>query len=90
MALAPEGTRSPMPRWKTGFWHIAHEAGVPIMQAYIDYERKAVGLGPLFETTGDLEGDLASLGRFYADKVPRRPENWVVPGPAADDAASSG
>lgn len=85
MALAPEGTRSPMRRWRTGFWHIAHEAGVPIMQAYIDYARKVVGLGPLFHTTGDLEADLAALGRFYADKVPLKPENWVVPGAAPGD-----
>ncbi|MDH3592763.1 MAG: glycerol acyltransferase, partial [Planctomycetota bacterium] len=56
-----------------------HEAGVPIWMTYIDYSSKVIGLGPLFETTDDLEADLVALGGFYADKTPRRPENWIVP-----------
>ena len=65
----PEGTRSKVQRWKTGFYHIAHGAGVPILLGYVDASKKELGFGPLFFTTGDLDQDLLEIQRFYADKV---------------------
>jgi 1-acyl-sn-glycerol-3-phosphate acyltransferase len=71
VALAPEGTRRPVEKWKTGFYRIALGAGVPIVPGYFDNGRRIVGLGPPFRPTGDLEADLAALRAFYA-KIPRR------------------
>ncbi len=66
LIVPPEGTRSKTRYWKTGFYYIAREARVPIVMAYMDYARKRSGLGPLFEPTGDVEADMASIKAFYA------------------------
>jgi 1-acyl-sn-glycerol-3-phosphate acyltransferase len=65
LALAPEGTRKKVQKWKSGFWHIARDAGVPILPVYFHYPEKTVGLGPLIHPTGDLEGDMARIREFY-------------------------
>ncbi len=65
LGIAPEGTRKAVTRWKSGFWHIAHDAGVPIVTAWFNYPDKTIGIGPLFETSGDMEADLARLRAFY-------------------------
>lgn len=66
LCVEPEGTRKPVARWKTGFWHIAREAGVPILPGYFDYPRKVIGLGPLLSPTADKAADIAALRAFYA------------------------
>ncbi|HPW29389.1 MAG TPA: 1-acyl-sn-glycerol-3-phosphate acyltransferase, partial [Rhodoferax sp.] len=53
LVVPPEGTRGKTRYWKTGFYYIAVGAGVPIVMAYMDYERKISGLGPVFHPTGD-------------------------------------
>jgi 1-acyl-sn-glycerol-3-phosphate acyltransferase len=75
VAVPPEGTRKHSPHWKTGFYHIAHGAGVPIVLGYIDYGRKVAGLGPAFVTTGDIEADFEVFRDFYAKVTPRFPEH---------------
>jgi 1-acyl-sn-glycerol-3-phosphate acyltransferase len=66
LVVPPEGTRSKTRYWKTGFYYIALGAGVPIVMAYMDYQKKISGLGPVFEPTGDVEADMASIKAFYA------------------------
>lgn len=66
--IPPEGTRSQVERWKTGFYHIAAGANVPIVLGYIDASRKELGFGPAFQPTGDIERDLPQIQQFYADK----------------------
>lgn len=66
LVVPPEGTRGKTRHWKTGFYFIAREAGVPIVLAFVDYGRKVGGLGPVFLPTGDLERDMAEIKRFYA------------------------
>jgi len=66
LGIAPEGTRKRVAKWKNGFWHIARNAGVPILPVYFDYPSRTIGLGPLFETSDDLATDLAALHAFYA------------------------
>jgi len=65
LAIAPEGTRKKVETWKSGFWRIAREAGVPIMPAYFHYPEKTIGLGPLFYPTDDLDADMARIREFY-------------------------
>jgi 1-acyl-sn-glycerol-3-phosphate acyltransferase len=71
VALAPEGTRKPVTKWKSGFYRIALGAGVPIVPGYWDNRRRVVGMGPPFHPTGDAEADIAQLRAFYAS-MPRR------------------
>jgi 1-acyl-sn-glycerol-3-phosphate acyltransferase len=66
LVVPPEGTRGRTRHWKTGFYYIALEAGVPIVLAYMDYERKRSGLGPVFTPSGDVEADMVEIKRFYA------------------------
>jgi 1-acyl-sn-glycerol-3-phosphate acyltransferase len=65
LAMAPEGTRKPVQRWKTGFYRAAVESGVPIVPGYFDNARKRVGFGPVFVPSGDAEADIAALRGFY-------------------------
>ena len=64
--IAPEGTRKWVERWKPGFWHIARNAGVPVVPAYFDYANKVIGIGLPFELTGDMHADIARIQRWYA------------------------
>ena len=66
LGIAPEGTRKPVKRWKSGFWHIAHDADVPIVTACFNYPDKTIVIGPLFHTSEDMEADLLRLRKFYA------------------------
>lgn len=66
LGIAPEGTRKPVTRWKSGFWHIAHEAGVPVFPVAFHYPEKIIQFGPLFDTTADMAADLARLRAYYA------------------------
>ena len=64
-AIAPEGTRRWVERWKPGFWHIARNAGVPVIPAYFDYANKVIGIGPPFQLSDDMHADIARIQRWY-------------------------
>ncbi|MES2317654.1 MAG: 1-acyl-sn-glycerol-3-phosphate acyltransferase [Pseudomonadota bacterium] len=64
--VAPEGTRGKVTHWKTGFYHMAHGAGVPIALAYLDFKHKTGGIGRMFHTTGDIGADMAEIQQFYS------------------------
>ena len=63
--LAPEGTRKPVERWKTGFWKIAKAADVPVLPAYFHYGRKVIGIGAPFELGEDMGADIARIREWY-------------------------
>jgi 1-acyl-sn-glycerol-3-phosphate acyltransferase len=65
LAIAPEGTRSKAKYWKSGFYHIAIGAGVPIQLGYLDYSNKMGGAGPLIVPTGNIDEDMKSISNFY-------------------------
>ena len=65
LGIAPEGTRKPVTRWKSGFWHIAHDAGVPVFPVAFHYPDKTIQLGPLFDTSADMQADIAQLRAYY-------------------------
>lgn len=79
LGIAPEGTRKRVEQWKTGFYRIAHEAGVPIVPVTMDFGRKQVAIGPPHYTTGDREADLRALYDFYEGVEGKNPERFVVP-----------
>jgi 1-acyl-sn-glycerol-3-phosphate acyltransferase len=67
LVLSPEGTRKRITHWKTGFYYIAHGAGVPIVPAYVDYRRGVGGFGPLLHPTGNIEADMKTIGASYVN-----------------------
>lgn len=66
LTLAPEGTRRPGVRWKTGFWRIARAAGVPVHCAAFDYPNKRIVIGPTVQLSDDMAADLERIGAWYA------------------------
>ncbi len=75
LAVAPEGTRHRKDCWKSGFYHIALNAHVPILLAFIDYESKTGGAGPLIYPTDDLKKDMNIIRNFYRTVKGKHPEN---------------
>ena len=74
LVIAPEGTRSRTGYWRSGFYWIAHGAGVPIVLGFADYGRRVGGFGPAVMPTGDPDADMARIREFYEGVVGRRPE----------------
>lgn len=72
LGLAPEGTRSAVSRWRTGFWRIARRAQVPIVPVYFDYGNRVVGFTKAFDASDDMEADIASLQERYRNITPRK------------------
>ena len=66
LAIAPEGTRKKVDKWKSGFWHIARAAGVPILPVYFHYPEKTIGFGPPFHPGADVDADMARIRALYA------------------------
>jgi len=75
LALAPEGTRSAAPFWKSGFYRIARAARVPVALAFVDYPAREIGVGAYVELSGDIVSDMAQIRAFYSGKRGHRPEN---------------
>ena len=73
IAIMPEGTRSKVREWKTGFYHIAQGAKVPIVLVRFDYGRKVMGVGPTFEPSGDVTADIAKIQAVYTNIKGRHP-----------------
>lgn len=65
LAMAPEGTRKPVERWKTGFYRIAMAASIPIVAGYFDNARKQVGFGPVFHPAGNTGAEIDRMQAFY-------------------------
>lgn len=74
ICIPPEGTRGKARRWKTGFYHIAHGANVPIVLGFMDYERKRGGIGPTLIPGGDIEADMKTMSDFYMTVTGKHPE----------------
>lgn len=74
LAMAPEGTRKKVEKWKTGFYYIARKAEVPIVPVAFDYGRKTVVIHPAFFPTGEIDKDLSFLRSLYRDVRGKVPE----------------
>lgn len=78
MLVTPEATRSKQEQWKTGFYHVAINAGVPIALAYMDYAKKKTGVGKIVYPSGDMQKDLEEIMEFYAKINAKFPEDFSV------------
>lgn len=77
LTIAPEGTRGKTKKWRTGFYHIAVAAKVPMVVGLMDYGRKTGGLGPLIWPTGDFRADMEKILAVYRDCTPKYPDRAV-------------
>ena len=78
LGITPEGTRSYNPDWKKGFYYIAMEANIPILTAFVDYQDKEVGLGPVIIPKGDIDGDIETMKSFFRTKKGKLPDQGVI------------
>lgn len=76
IAITPEGTRSRVTQWHTGFLHIAYEAHVPVILGAIDAAAKLVHLQETFTPTGDMEADMRAIKKYYSQFQGIVPENF--------------
>ena len=86
LVVTPEGTRSPRTHWKTGFYHMAQAANVPIILAAINAQKKQVGVDRIIHPSGDLEADMEEIYGFFDTIKGVKPDNYASPNkPAPED-----
>ncbi len=78
LVIAPEGTRGSITGWRSGFYHIALVAGVPIFPAWFDKTRNRGGIGPAVMPSGNYEADLRRIAEFYFSAMPNHPKLAVL------------
>jgi len=74
LAIAPDGTRSARDYWRSGFYHIARAADVPLVLSYLDWGARRAGIGPTMALTGNIAADMDGIRAFYAGMVALYPE----------------
>lgn len=79
LVVPPSGTRKRVSRWKTGFYHIAHGANIPIALGFLDYRKKTGGIGSSLVPSGDIDADMKIIHAFYAQVTGKYPENAISP-----------
>ena len=72
--IAPEGTRKSVEKWKSGFYYVARDAGVPIICGYLDYKKKHAGIGPIIKASDNIRSDMEKIHVFYRTITPKHPE----------------
>ncbi len=77
IVITPEGSRSQRNKWKTGFYHVAMGANVPILLGYVDYQKKVAGIGKTIYPT-DFDTDMRQIMAFYQKINPKFPEKFSV------------
>lgn len=78
LLITPEGTRSRVDKWKTGFYYVAINAKVPIALGFIDYAKRECGVGKIIYPSGDYKTDMKSIMDFYQNFIPKHPENFAL------------
>ena len=78
LAITPEGTRKPNPDWKKGFYYIALKAGIPIVLAGIDYQKKEIRIEKEITPSGNIDADMKEIKRYFKDFKGKHPENFTV------------
>lgn len=76
--VTPEGSRSLRTEWKTGFYHTAKLAGVPVTFGYLDYKKKEAGVKGIIHLTDDMDADLREIMKVYKPIAPKFPEKFSV------------
>ncbi len=86
LVVTPDGTRTNTGYWKSGFYRIARDTGMPVVLGYVDRDTMTTGLGITIELTGDVPADMDKVRAFYADKAGFTPSKKVTPRLREEDA----
>lgn len=78
LAITPEGTRSPNPEWKKGFYYIALKANLPILLYGVDYEKKLIRCTKTIIPNGDIDAQMREIKLYFKDFKGKRPENFTI------------
>ena len=78
IGMMPEGTRKEAEKFRSGFYHIAHEAHIPIVMFALDYQKKVIRILGTFETTGDYDKDLESILECYKGNFSPKNSKWLA------------
>ncbi|WNJ21193.1 1-acyl-sn-glycerol-3-phosphate acyltransferase [Pontibacter sp. G13] len=78
IALSPEGTRKQVSELKTGFYHIAAKARVPIYMVGFDYQNRQVLFADPFLPSQEAKSDIAKVKQFFQSCQGKRPEFGVA------------
>ncbi len=87
LVVTPDGTRGGHTHWKSGFYRIALETGLPVTLGYVDRTTMTTGLGPTLRLSGDVRADMDLIRAFYADKAAFTPAQRVEPRLREEDPA---
>ena len=87
LVVPAEGTRTAVEYWKSGFYRIAQQAGVPIVCAFVDKASRTGGFGPVITTTDDVTADMDQIRAFYEDKTGLKANRFNTPRLREEDAA---
>lgn len=79
LAVPAEGTRGKKAHWKSGFYHIASAANVPIALSFLDWKTKRTGIGLMIYPSGDIKADMDLIRAFYAGMEGRFPGQFTPP-----------
>jgi len=80
LLIPPEGTRGRAARWKSGFYHIADLAEIPIIFTVLDYKTRTMRLAGAMRPSGDYDADYPDIQRHYADAVGKHPDRFALDG----------
>ncbi len=78
LAITPEGTRSPNPEWKKGFYYIALKAGIPILLYGIDYEKRLIRCTKTIVPNGDIDVQMREIKTYFKDFKGKKPDHFVT------------
>lgn len=78
LLIPPEGTRSRVEKWRTGFYHVAMKANVPIAIGFMDYKKRECGIDKIIYPTGNFKEDMKDVMRYYATMTGKNPKNFSV------------
>lgn len=89
LVITPEGTRAEREYWKSGFYRIARQTGLPVVLGFIDRDNRLAGLGPTIHLTGDMSRDMDVIREFYAGKQGVRDKPLHPPRLREEEAAGN-
>ncbi|RJP50958.1 MAG: glycerol acyltransferase [Anaerolineaceae bacterium] len=78
LTITPEGTRRYVSEWKMGFYHIAKNAGIPLVMAIVDGRQKTVRVGQIFHPTENMEADIKAIKGFFEGMVGINPRKKYI------------
>lgn len=78
LLITPEGTRSKVEKWRTGFYYVALHAKVPLALGFLDYRTRECGIDKIVYPSGDFQKDMKTIMDFYATKTGKNPDNFSI------------